>query len=67
MPAATRRWAGMPEMSRSSNRTRPEASGIRPAIAFSSVVFPAPLAPTMVTTCPRSTSIEAPVTARIAP
>src|SRR4029077_11667841 len=48
--------------SSSASRTLPLIAGIIPTTAFSSVLFPAPLGPTIVTISPRPTVADAPVT-----
>ena len=45
MPSATRSWAATLASDRPSKRISPERTGNRPAIVFSSVDLPAPLAP----------------------
>src|SRR5262245_46078268 len=55
MPASTRRWAGMWVTRSPRNRISPEVAPTAPRIVLSSVDFPAPLAPTIVTISPAST------------
>ena len=59
-PRATTFSGGVPSMRRPSNRTSPSDRASRPEIARRSVLFPAPLAPMMVTTEPSGTSMLTP-------
>src|SRR5262249_406554 len=67
MPRASIRRAEAPVTSSPSNVTRPAAGRIRPEIALSVVVLPAPLAPISTTSSPRATSIERSCTAATLP
>jgi hypothetical protein len=58
MPRAVMRFCAMPSMRAPSKVTVPERGRSAPAMVFSSVDFPAPLAPATATTSPFSTSIE---------
>ena len=67
MPARTISCAFMPRSDFPRKRMSPPLAGIRPEMARSVVLFPAPLAPTSVTMVPSSTAIETPFKAWIAP
>jgi hypothetical protein len=54
-------------MSAPSKRTQPEATGCTPDIARSSVVLPAPLAPTSATSSPAFTPRSTPFSAGMRP
>ena len=60
MPREIRRYGGAAVMSEPSYRTRPDAAACAPAIVRSSVVLPAPLAPTSAVAPPRDTDIDTP-------
>ena len=57
-PRPTMSAGAMPAMSVPSNVMRPALGFTSPEMARSSVVLPAPLAPMMVTTSPRPTSMD---------
>ncbi len=61
-------WCGsIPSIRLSSNRISPDVGFFRPEMARSSVVLPAPLAPTIETTSPSPTFSETPFKASALP
>src|SRR5215813_4024907 len=60
MPRATRAWAASCPIGSPANAIVSACDRMRPAIAASRVLFPAPLAPTTATTSPAATSMETP-------
>ena len=67
MPARTILWGLIPVSDFPRNRMWPRLAWIRPEIARSVVLLPAPFAPTSVTIWPSSTAIEIPLRAWMAP
>ena len=67
IPAATATCEGAPASSRPSRRTDPPAGRTRPAMAFSVLLFPAPLGPMSATISPLPTVSETPRTASTCP
>src|SRR3972149_1975229 len=66
-PAPTMPGGDMRSRRRSPKRISPEATGTRPMMALSTVLFPAPLAPTIETICRSSTVSVTPWSARTLP